>query len=46
MTGSPSKLPVSATRGEGGQQWAMLENVGILTKTENRKRKGRAAVDA
>ena len=40
------KIACFSKRGEGGQQWAMLENVGILTKTENRKRKGRAAVNA
>ena len=32
------KIAFFSKRGEGGQQWAMLENVGILTKTENRKR--------
>ena len=40
------KIACFSKRGEGGQQWAMLENVGILTKTENRKRRGRAAVNA
>ena len=40
------KIACFSKRGEGGQQWAMLENVDILTKTENRKRKGRAAVNA